>query len=41
MRQKVDPKVLSALDVKISRESELKFDSVKHSIRAENLYQQA
>ena len=41
MREKADPNVQAALDAKVSRESELKYESVRHSVRAENLYQQA
>ena len=41
MREKADSNVQAVLDVKVARESELKYDSVKHSVRAETVYQQA
>ena len=41
MREKADSNVQAALDTKIARESELKYDSMKHSVRAESCYQQA
>ena len=41
MRQKADSNVQAVLDARVFRESELKYDSVKHSARAENLYQEA
>ena len=41
MREKADSNVQAVLDVKVVREFELKYDSVKHSIRAEAVYQQA
>ena len=41
MREKADPLVLAVLDAKIARESELQYESVKHSVRAEEYYQQA
>ena len=41
MREKADQNVQAVLDAKVSRESELKHESVRHSARAENLYQRA
>ena len=41
MREKADSNVQAVLDAKIARESELKFDSVKHSVRAEESYLKA
>ena len=36
MRKKADSNVQAVLDANIARESELKYDSVKHSVRAED-----
>ena len=41
MREKADQRVQAVIDAKISRESEQKYDSVQHSVRAEGLYQKA
>ena len=41
MREKADPNVQAVLDAKIAREHELKFDSVRHSARAEAVYERA
>ena len=41
MREKVDLNVHTVLDVKVARESELKYDRVKRSVKAEAVYQQA
>ena len=41
MREKADSNVQTVLDAKIARESELKYDSVKHSVRAEETYLKA
>ena len=41
MREKADQNVQAVLDAKMSRECELKYESMRHSVRAENLYQRA